>query len=52
MDYKPLNTDPSRAALVITRVADGQWHALEDDLVVGRGHAVRRPDGQIGRAHV
>src|SRR6185437_10979669 len=46
MDYKPLNTDPSRAALVITRVADGQWHALEDDLVVGRGHAARRPDGR------
>jgi GNAT superfamily N-acetyltransferase len=28
-------------------VADGQWHALEHDLVVGRGHAVRRPDGRL-----
>ena len=32
--------------VTITRVADTQWHALEDDLVVGRGHAARRPDGR------
>jgi ribosomal protein S18 acetylase RimI-like enzyme len=25
--------------LVITRVAERQWHALDDDLVVGRGIA-------------
>src|SRR5690242_9961793 len=31
---------------VITRIAEGQWHALEDDQVVGRGHASRRPDGR------
>jgi ribosomal protein S18 acetylase RimI-like enzyme len=33
--------------LVVTRVADGQWHVLEDDLVAGRGHAGRWPDGRM-----
>lgn len=32
---------------VITRVAERHWHALDDDLVVGRGHAAQRPDGRI-----
>jgi ribosomal protein S18 acetylase RimI-like enzyme len=32
---------------VITRVAERQWHALEDDRVVGRGDASPRPDGRI-----
>ncbi|WP_433380811.1 GNAT family N-acetyltransferase [Actinoplanes sp. CA-142083] len=34
-------------AVLISRVAPGQWHALEDDLVVGRGEAWRRPDGRM-----
>jgi ribosomal protein S18 acetylase RimI-like enzyme len=34
-------------AIVVTQVADRQWHALEDDQVVGRGDASRRPDGRI-----
>ncbi len=34
-------------AVVITRVAERHWHALDDDLVVGRGEAWRRPDGRI-----
>ncbi|WP_306321001.1 MULTISPECIES: N-acetyltransferase [unclassified Streptomyces] len=29
------------------RVAENQWHALEDDEVVGRGHAAHRPDGRL-----
>jgi ribosomal protein S18 acetylase RimI-like enzyme len=33
--------------VVITRVAERQWHAVEDDQVVGRGDASRRPDGRI-----
>jgi ribosomal protein S18 acetylase RimI-like enzyme len=34
-------------AVVITRPAEGKhWHALEDDIVVGRGYATRRPDGR------
>ena len=32
---------------VITRVAERHWHALDDDLVVGRGHAAQRPDGRM-----
>jgi GNAT superfamily N-acetyltransferase len=34
-------------AVVITRVAERQWHAVGDDRVVGRGDASRRPDGRI-----
>ncbi|MFI2121401.1 GNAT family N-acetyltransferase [Streptomyces sp. NPDC020299] len=32
---------------VVTRVSDTQWHALEDDRTVGRGHASHRPDGRL-----
>ena len=38
---------PDPVTPVITRVAADQWHALEDDTVVGRGHASRRPDGRL-----
>jgi ribosomal protein S18 acetylase RimI-like enzyme len=34
-------------AIVVTQVAERQWHALEDDQVVGRGDASFRPDGRI-----
>ncbi|MEV1174750.1 GNAT family N-acetyltransferase [Nonomuraea sp. NPDC049784] len=34
-------------AVLITRVAERQWHAVEDHRVVGRGDASRRPDGRI-----
>jgi ribosomal protein S18 acetylase RimI-like enzyme len=34
-------------AVLISRVAPDQWHALEDDLVVGRGAASHRPDGRM-----
>lgn len=34
-------------AVVITRVAERHWHALEDDRVVGRGETSRRPDGRL-----
>ncbi len=33
--------------VVVTRVSDTQWHALEDDRTVGRGDASRRPDGRL-----
>ncbi|WP_238013374.1 GNAT family N-acetyltransferase [Dactylosporangium sp. AC04546] len=33
--------------VLISRVAPRQWHALEDDLVVGRGETSTRPDGRI-----
>jgi ribosomal protein S18 acetylase RimI-like enzyme len=34
-------------AVVVTQVAERQWHAVEDEQVVGRGDASRRPDGRI-----
>ena len=47
-----MNTVRSSAAMgqhpvVVTRVAEQLWHALADDLVVGRGDVSRRPDGRI-----
>jgi ribosomal protein S18 acetylase RimI-like enzyme len=35
------------SVLHISSVAPGQWHALEDDLVVGRGTTSRRLDGRV-----
>lgn len=33
---------------MIARVVEGlHWHALGDDEVMGRGHALRRPDGRV-----
>ncbi|MEU8588411.1 GNAT family N-acetyltransferase [Streptomyces sp. NPDC048664] len=32
---------------VVTHVAQGEWHALEDDRLVGRGDAWHRPDGRL-----
>ncbi|MER6046008.1 GNAT family N-acetyltransferase [Streptomyces sp. NPDC001793] len=34
-------------AVVVTRVSDTQWHAVEDGRTVGRGDASRRPDGRL-----
>ncbi|MGW3033708.1 GNAT family N-acetyltransferase [Streptomyces sp. NPDC001178] len=47
MNTKPCTSGLDGSAVVITRVADSQWHALDDDLVVGRGHAQHRPDGRL-----
>jgi len=33
--------------VLISSVAPGKWHALEDDLVVGRGEMSYRPDGRM-----
>ncbi|POX57655.1 GNAT family N-acetyltransferase [Streptomyces sp. Ru62] len=33
--------------VLVTRVSETQWHAVEDDLTVGRGDASRRPDGRL-----
>jgi GNAT superfamily N-acetyltransferase len=46
MDSVHFTPGTSEHGVVITRVADRHWHALEDDLVVGRGVASRRPDGR------
>src|SRR5579872_4223439 len=45
MDTKCFSSGPGPT--IVTRVAESQWHALEDDLVVGRGHSMRRPDGRL-----
>ena len=47
MNTKPFTSGLSENAVVITRVADRQWHALDDDLVVGCGYAEHRPDGRL-----
>ncbi|WP_405639826.1 GNAT family N-acetyltransferase [Streptomyces sp. NBC_00019] len=47
MNTKPFTSGLGENAVMITRVADRQWHALDDDLVVGRGYAVHRPDGRL-----
>ncbi|MFJ9097310.1 GNAT family N-acetyltransferase [Streptomyces sp. NPDC102405] len=47
MNTTPFTSGLSENAVMITRVADRQWHALDDDLVVGRGHAQHRPDGRL-----
>ncbi|WP_036500700.1 GNAT family N-acetyltransferase [Nocardia aobensis] len=33
--------------LMVTRIADRQWHALTGDRLVGRGEASPRPDGRL-----
>ncbi|MFD8707863.1 GNAT family N-acetyltransferase [Kitasatospora sp. NPDC059648] len=43
----PDGRDTDFHALTLTRVSDTEWHAVEDDRVVGRGDASRRPDGRL-----
>ncbi|NDU76432.1 GNAT family N-acetyltransferase [Actinomadura sp. DSM 109109] len=43
-----MNAQPFTSGLnEIARVADRHWHALDDDLVAGRGYAEHRPDGRL-----
>jgi ribosomal protein S18 acetylase RimI-like enzyme len=46
MNSLPYSPGLGARAVTISRVADNQWHAVENDLVVGRGHASRRLDGR------
>lgn len=46
MNSLPFSTGLGDHAVTISRVAENQWHAVEDDLVIGRGHATRRLDGR------
>ncbi|MEQ0564372.1 GNAT family N-acetyltransferase [Amycolatopsis sp. NEAU-NG30] len=39
--------NPGQTTAVVTRVAQQQWHAVDDDRVVGRGEVTRRPDGRL-----
>jgi GNAT superfamily N-acetyltransferase len=47
MNTLHFTSDTGDHTVVISRVAESQWHAVEDDRVVGRGEASRRPDGRI-----
>src|SRR3954452_24508159 len=42
-----MNPVESTHVVQVSHIAAGLWHALEDDLVVGRGATSRRPDGRI-----
>ena len=46
MNSLPFTPRRGAHAVTISRVAENQWHAVENDLVVGRGHASRRLDGR------
>jgi GNAT superfamily N-acetyltransferase len=47
MDSVYFTSGMDEHTVVIARVAERHWHALEDDRVVGRGEASRRPDGRL-----
>lgn len=47
MDTTPFLSGPSENAVTIARVADRQWHALDDNVVVGTGYAEHRADGRL-----
>ncbi|NUP48241.1 MAG: GNAT family N-acetyltransferase [Catenulispora sp.] len=47
MDTLHPASGPVDRTIVVNRVAEHQWHALDDDRVAGRGNAVRRPDGRL-----
>ncbi|ALG12033.1 GNAT family N-acetyltransferase [Kibdelosporangium phytohabitans] len=38
---------PSETGVLVTRVAENQWHAVDDGRVVGRGDTTHRPDGRV-----
>ncbi|MFF0342612.1 GNAT family N-acetyltransferase [Kribbella sp. NPDC004875] len=46
MNSSPFSPGVHAHPVTVARVADNQWHAIENDLVVGRGHAARRLDGR------
>lgn len=47
MDSVHFTSDIGEHVVVVTRVEQTQWHAVEDGRVVGRGEASRRPDGRL-----
>ncbi|MFI9810114.1 GNAT family N-acetyltransferase [Streptomyces sp. NPDC052301] len=47
MDFLHSTSGAGNHAVVVTRVSELQWHAVEDDQVVGRGDISRRPDGRL-----
>jgi GNAT superfamily N-acetyltransferase len=47
MDFTHQTSSIGEHVVAVTRIAERQWHALEDDQVVGRGDAFIRPDGRL-----
>ncbi|MGW3498662.1 GNAT family N-acetyltransferase [Streptomyces sp. NPDC001020] len=47
MNSVHFTSDMGDHTVVITRVAEKQWHAVENGQVVGRGDASHRPDGRL-----
>ncbi|MER6024796.1 GNAT family N-acetyltransferase [Streptomyces sp. NPDC001851] len=47
MNHEHSTSGADHHPVVVTRVSDTQWHAVEDDRTVGRGDASRRPDGRL-----
>lgn len=47
MDGTSYSSGPGEHAVGITRDADGQWQALDGEVAVGCGYAVRRADGRL-----
>jgi ribosomal protein S18 acetylase RimI-like enzyme len=47
MDAEHFTSGPGDDAVGITRVADGQWQALDGDVVAGCGYGQRRADGRM-----
>jgi len=47
MNSVQFTSDIGDHTAVVNRVADLQWHALDDNQVVGRGEASHRPDGRL-----
>ncbi|GAA3103216.1 ribosomal protein S18 acetylase RimI-like enzyme [Kribbella aluminosa] len=46
MNSLPFRPGLGARPVTISRVAENQWHAVQDDLTVGRGYASRRLDGR------
>ncbi|MDQ2844876.1 MAG: GNAT family N-acetyltransferase [Actinomycetota bacterium] len=47
MDSVHFTSGTSKEPVAITRVTETQWHAVQDDRVVGHGDTSHRPDGRI-----
>jgi ribosomal protein S18 acetylase RimI-like enzyme len=46
LPFSPGPFSPGLDAVTISQVAGNQWHAVRNDLTVGRGYATRRLDGR------
>jgi ribosomal protein S18 acetylase RimI-like enzyme len=47
MSFVHFTSDTGEHTVAVTRVTQTLWHAVENDQVVGRGEASRRPDGRL-----